>query len=66
VPPPAARGLAGRRRDQPPGLPHFGFTAAAAAIRTLYPGPAFMGLDLTPGTLATVREVRYPAAFGEW
>ena len=44
--------------------PRFGFSAAAAAmIRTPYAGPAFMGLDLTPGTLATIREVRYPAAF---
>jgi putative acetyltransferase len=44
--------------------PRFGFDAGAAApIRTPYPGPAFMGLDLTPGTLASVEAVRYPAAF---
>jgi putative acetyltransferase len=46
--------------------PRFGFTAeAAAGIRSPYSGPAFMGLDLTPATLATVRAVRYPAAFAD-
>jgi putative acetyltransferase len=46
--------------------PRFGFSApAVAAIRTPYAGPAFMGLDLTPGTLAAVTEVRYPAAFAD-
>jgi putative acetyltransferase len=46
--------------------PRFGFTAeAAAAIRSPYPGPAFMGLDLTAGTLAAVRAVRYPSAFAD-
>jgi len=44
--------------------PRFGFTAELAAnLRAPFAGPAFMALELTPGSLAGGGEVRYPTAF---
>ena len=45
--------------------PRFGFSAAAVAhLESPYAGPYFMGLDLRPGTLASVHgRVRYPDVF---
>jgi putative acetyltransferase len=47
--------------------PQFGFDAAAVAhLESPYAGGAFMGLDLRPGFLASMRgTVRYPAAFAD-
>ena len=46
--------------------PRFGFTAAAAAgLVSPYSGrPAFMALELRPGSLEGGLDVAYPAAFG--
>lgn len=46
--------------------PRFGFSAAAASrLKSPFPGPHFMALELVPGALAGVEgEVRYPAPFG--
>ncbi len=45
----------------------FGFTGGAVAhLASPYAGDAFMGLDLVPGFLASLRgSVRYPAAFAD-
>jgi putative acetyltransferase len=44
--------------------PRFGFSAEFAAnLRAPFAGPAFMALELTPGSLAGGGEVRYPPAF---
>jgi putative acetyltransferase len=45
--------------------PRFGFAAGAVAhLDSPYAGEAFMGLDLLPGFLASIRgHVRYPEAF---
>jgi putative acetyltransferase len=47
--------------------PRFGFAADAVAhLESPYAGGAFMGLDLRPGFLASLRgTVRYPAAFAD-
>lgn len=47
--------------------PQFGFAADAVAhLESPYAGGAFMGLDLRPGFLASMRgTVRYPAAFAD-
>src|SRR4051812_49361695 len=46
--------------------PRFGFAAALAErLRSPFPGPHFMALELVPGALAGVEgEVRYPPPFG--
>jgi putative acetyltransferase len=46
--------------------PRFGFSAALAGrLRSPFPGPHFMALELVPGALAGVEgEVRYPPPFG--
>lgn len=46
--------------------PRFGFSAALAErLRSPFPGPHFMALELVPGALAGVEgEVRYPPPFG--
>jgi putative acetyltransferase len=45
--------------------PRFGFTAGAAAHLTApFSGPAFMALELVPGSLAAGGQVRYATAFG--
>jgi putative acetyltransferase len=46
--------------------PRFGFSAALAQkLASPYAGPAFMALELVPGSLAGERGlVRYPGAFG--
>jgi len=47
--------------------PRFGFAADAVAhLESPYSGDAFMGLDLRPGFLASIRgTVRYPSAFAD-
>ncbi len=45
--------------------PRFGFSAELArTLRAPFSGPAFMAMELTPGTLAAGGTVCYPAAFG--
>jgi putative acetyltransferase len=46
--------------------PRFGFSAELAGrLRSPFPGPAFMALELVPGALDGVEgEVRYPPPFG--
>lgn len=46
--------------------PRFGFSAnMAARLRSPFSGPAFMALELVPGSLEDVEgEVRYPPPFG--
>ena len=46
--------------------PRFGFSAKLAGpLRSPFPGPAFMALELAPGALEGVEgEVRYPPPFG--
>ncbi|KAA9009670.1 N-acetyltransferase [Sphingobium limneticum] len=45
--------------------PRFGFSAAAASrIKAPFDGPAFMALELAPGTLRSERVARYAPAFG--
>lgn len=47
--------------------PRFGFSAAAVShLQSPYAGPYFMGFDLRPGTLASLRgRVRYPGVFDQ-
>lgn len=46
--------------------PRFGFSPALAErLRSPFPGPHFMALELVPGALdGVVGEVRYPPPFG--
>jgi len=46
--------------------PRFGFSAALAErLRSPFPGPHFMAMELVPGSLSGVEgEVRYPPPFG--
>jgi putative acetyltransferase len=45
--------------------PRFGFTAELARhLSAPFSGPAFMALELSPGSLSGGGTVRYPAAFG--
>ncbi len=50
----------------PPYYPRFGYSAAAAAkIASPFAGnPAFMALELIPGTLDQLQKADFPAAFG--